>query len=118
MAVDVMHLSAAIPSSSPRRSPGHMSLSSSPSPGHKAGRKQQQLQKELSRSSQDLHTVASSSPSRSSVGGDSLSASELSWCGLPEEQQAVECIQHCRKQLEEEIDVSVGSLLGRGEAAG
>ena len=103
MAVDVMHLSA-IPSSSPRRSPTHISFSSTPS--HKASpSRQQQPQKDVKRSS--LEVPCSNSPSRSSAGGDSLTPSELSWTGLPEDQQAVERLQQCRKQLEEEIDVSI-----------
>ena len=109
MAVDVMHLSA-IPSSSPRRSPTHISFSSTPShkasPSRKASpSQQQQPQKDVKRSS--LEVPCSNSPSRSSAGGDSLTPSELSWTGLPEDQQAVERLQQCRKQLEEEIDVSI-----------
>ena len=106
-----MHLSA-MPSSSPRGSPGHISFSSSPkaSPSHaKASPSRQQQQKDMYRSSTEAPSI-SNSPSRSSACGDSLSsASELSltWAGLPEDQQAVERIQRCRKQLEDEVDVSI-----------
>lgn len=99
MAVDVMHLSALSSAS-----PNHGTFS----PGHKAaGDVTTALrQKEHSRSAQDLSSSVANSPSRSSAGGDSLSASELSWSGLPEEQQAAERIQHSRKKLEDEIEVS------------
>jgi cytohesin len=113
MAVDVMHLSAIPTSSSPRRSPAHISFSSSPSHKASPSRQQQQLQKDLKRSS--LEVPCSNSPSRSSAGGDSLSSSELSWTGLPEDQQAAERIQQCRKQLEEEIDDMVAELTRIGE---
>ena len=108
MAVDVMHLSALSGAS-----PSHGTFS----PGHKAsGDVATALRhKEQSRSSQDLSGSAANSPSRSSAGGDSLSASELSWSGSPEEQQAVERIKHSRKELEDEIDVScVLDMLQRG----
>ena len=116
MAVDVMHLSA-LPNGSPRRgsSPSHhVAFSPSPSPGHKPAAEQhprsrwQSQPRELSRSCHELSSTAIS-PSRSSVGGGSLSttaSSELSWNCSPEEQQALERIQQCRKQLEGEIDVS------------
>ena len=109
MAVEVMHL--------PNGSPSHTAFS----PGHKPTADVVGAtlgHKEHSRSSQDLSpSSATYSPSRSSAGGDSLSAgSELSWNGgSPEEQQAVERIQHSRKQLEDEIDVS---LREKGEECG
>lgn len=99
MAVDVMHLSAL--SNGSDKSPPHFS------PGHKADMSLKQ--KERSHSTQDLSTMhgsAANSPSRSSAGGDSLSASEMSWMGTSEEQQAVDRIQQTRRQLEDEIDVS------------
>lgn len=105
--VDVMHLST-MANGSDRSPPHHFS------PGHKAGISLRQ--KERSHSSQDLSTMhgsAADSPSRSSAGGDSLSASEMSWSGTPEEQQAVEHIQQSRRQLEDEIDVSISFSEGR-----
>ncbi|CAI8040935.1 Cytohesin-1, partial [Geodia barretti] len=75
--------------------------------------RQQQPQKDVKRSS--LEVPCSNSPSRSSAGGDSLTPSELSWTGLPEDQQAVERLQQCRKQLEEEIDDMVDELTRIGE---
>lgn len=99
MAVDVMHLSTLS-----NGSPGHSAFLT---PGHKTATPETTLgQKERSRSSQDLSNSAAYSPSRLSAGGDSLSASELSWSGSPEEHQAVERIHRNRKQLEDEIDVS------------
>lgn len=100
MAVDVMHLSA-LSNGADRSPPHHFS------PGHKADMSLKQ--KERSHSTQDLSTMhgsAANSPSRSSAGGDSLSASEMSWMGTSEEQQAVERIHQSRRQLEDEIDVS------------
>ena len=123
MAVDVMHLSA-VPNGSPRASssPTH-TVFSSPSRKataavtadiHPRGRQRTQPPPEArNRSSQELSASGSSaanSPSRSSAGGESLSttvSSELTWSCGPEEQQAVERIHLCRRQLEEEIDVSV-----------
>ena len=93
MAVDVMHLSALS-----NGSPTHNSFS----PAHKADMTLRQ--KEQSRSAQDLSSSSANSP-RSSAGGDSLTASELSWSGSPEEQQVMECIQRSRKQLEDDIEV-------------
>lgn len=98
MAVDVMHLSALS-----NGSPTH-----SFSPGHKADmtlRQKSRSSQDLSRECPATHGSAANSPSRSSAGGDSLSASEFSWSDSPEEQQAVERIQQSRKQLEDEIDV-------------
>ena len=73
-----------------------------------------------SRSSQDLtkeqaYPAAPRSTTDSPSGSSGTSLAELPWNALPEEHQAVEGIQHSRKQLEDEIDVREEGKRREGE---